>query len=233
MAPSRASARVALLAACALLACDPPADNPSSPDGADDDVYMRITLDSAVIGAGVRQALLVTASVTRDAAGESVSFTTSSGSFRSASVRVDTIATVDVAGRARVFWYPPDMPGTASLTAIARTVRADTSVTVTAVPAPQIAGLPGTVATNAEFAVTITVDARWAGRAIDVVASGGAQLTALGPVDQNAEAGTRVRPIADGNGVALISIRMPATAGTVRLTSTLLGTTTTASATVQ
>lgn len=225
LARSPADIAALLAAIVSLVSCGALTDNPSSPGSGSQDA-IAIELDSARTTAGVRSPIRVAAAVTLDAIGTTITFTASGGSFRPGSARQDTSAVVDATGRARVHWYAPETPGAVLLSAVAGSVRTDTAVDVRPVPPFILQGLPTSAPPGSAHLVTITLDHRWAGSAAEVVSTGGATITVLGPADGGATTGTRVRPVLSATGDALLSVQLPGAASTVWIVASLHGTST-------
>lgn len=198
-------------------------DNPSNPlEGKSDTlIVMEVAPDTAPVG--IAGAVRVTASVTRDATSQTCTFTSTAGKFGSPSGAATATATVDSRGQASVTWYPPDQMGTVDLTAQVASVTGRTSVVVKAVPDILFVGLLDTMAKGQVAAFMVQVDPAWSGAALDLKTSAGT-LLALGPVRDELDEGSRVRPLLDQTGRAEVLLTAPGAAGNVVVAGSLFGT---------
>ena len=189
-AMGRASICSVWLVASAM-ACKELPNNPSGPlDGAVDTLLvLQAGRDTVAVGA--RQAVLITARVTRDASGQVCSFAAGSGSFSAAELKPTLSAAIDANGQAVVAWYPPELPGPADLSAQVGEVTGRTVITVSAVPDIVIANLPDTVSVGQAVPVTLEVGDAWAGAEVEVrVLPGRSQRWARSRTSRIKEAGS-------------------------------------------
>ncbi|MFL5495716.1 MAG: hypothetical protein ACJ8DC_15130 [Gemmatimonadales bacterium] len=206
------------------MACKEIPHNPSGPLEGEVDTLLVLQAERDTVAVGARQAVLITARVTRDASGQMCSFAAGSGSFAAAELKPSQSAAIDGNGQAFVAWYPPDQPGPADLSAQVGEVTGRTVITVSAVPDIVLANLPDTVAAGQAVPVTLEVGDAWAGAGVEVRVSTGT-LAALGPVQNEQDQGTRVVPLLDGTGRATVLLTAPGSPGQVIVTASLFGTT--------
>lgn len=218
----RARISSALVIASAM-ACKEIPHNPSDPLRGDVDTLLVLQAETDTVAVGARQAVLITARVTRDATGESCSFTAGSGSFSAGELKPTISAAIDANGQAIVAWFPPDLPGRADLSAQVGDVTGRTVITVAAVPDIVFVNLPDTVPAGQVVQVTLEVADAWAGVGVEVRASAGT-LAALGPVQDGQDEGNRIVPLLDENGRASFLLAFPGAPGQVVVTASLFGT---------
>ena len=207
-----------------ITACKEIPHNPSGPLEGDVDTLLVLQAERDTVAVGSRQAVLLTARVTRDASGQSCSFTAGSGSFSAAELKSTLSAAIDVNGQAVVAWYPPNQSGPADLSAQVGDVTGRTVISVAAVPDIAFTNLPDTISAGQEVPLTLEVGDAWAGAGLEVRVSTGT-VAALGPVQAEPDQGDRIVPVLDETGRATILLTAPATAGTVIISASLFGTT--------
>jgi hypothetical protein len=206
------------------MACKEFPHNPSGPLEGAVDTLLVLQAERDTVAVGARQAVLITARVTRDASGKVCAFAAGSGSFSAAELTPTLSAAIDGNGQAVVAWYPPDQPGEADLSAQVGEVTGRTVITVSAVSDIVFTNLPDTLAAGQAVPVTLEVGDAWAGAGVEVRVSTGT-LAALGPVQNEQDQGTRIIPLLDGTGRANVLLTVPGSPGQVILTASLFGTT--------
>lgn len=219
---TRLSTRTVILAAAlAAVACGED-KNPTFPS--DGEVLMRLEASQESIGVGLETPLSVTASVTRDATGDTCTFDATAGTFELGRSERSRKIVVNVNGEASIHWFAPQEPGRVRITASIRTVTASTEVEVTPVPQVIIAELPDSLAAGETVRFRVAVPATWSRKAVEVRASHGS-LLATGPVLEGLDRGGRILPLTDQNGEARLLFTAPAAANdAVTITASLFGT---------
>ena len=198
-------------------------NNPSDPLEGGERNLLILDLEPDTVPVGARQAVLITARVTRDATGKPCLFSATSGSFNSNEALSSSSATVDVNGRAQVAWYAPEQPGTSVVTGQVDQVVGRAALVVKAVPDIALSGVPDTLPAGDVIQATLQVGAAWQGADVEVRVSAG-ELKALGPTSESHDQGSLITPIVDETGKADFQLTAPASSGRLVITTSLFGT---------
>lgn len=212
-----------------LFACDQE-DNPSDVDGE----LIKLTsstwegVETKEINVGVNEFRRITATVTKDATGQTFTFETTDGNFNGPNSGVKTATTViDIRGMASILWFPPTIPGISVITGKVSTISSSIDVRTNAVPAivfePSLT-LEDTIDISTNTLFTITVAPEWANSPIEIKTTNGT-LYATGTALANFEEGKIIKPYLDQNGVTQFVFSAPtAPDDFIVITATLFGT---------
>lgn len=204
-----------------LVSCGEDDKNP--PNASDSNVFMTLNVSQPQIGVGLDTPIILTASVTKDAVGETCTFEASFGSFSTIQPSLTSTEPVDLNGQATVLWYAPEIPGMIRFSSEIQTVQAHAEIEVIPVPQIEIIDLPDSVKIGETVLFQIQVPTEWAGKAVEVSAPQSI-LKAAGPVLEDLHTGNRILPLTDSNGLANVLFTAPGTPMQVILTASMFGT---------
>lgn len=202
------------------LGCEDP-----DPSRLDDGSYVRISATpDTPVDAGSNNYITINVEVPLDGTGETCTFTATGGSFETKSGnKASTTSVVNISGVASTTWFPPPTPGIYKVTGTIKTLVVEKEITVQGVEAIIYTDLPSTVTLNSSTLFTLTVGKQWAGSAIEVKTTGGL-LEATGPVVEELEKGTKIKPVVDQTGSVHVVYTAPSTAGNFQINASMFGT---------
>jgi hypothetical protein len=197
--------------------------NANFPEGSDE--LLKLELSEANSYVGTKNPIQITAYMTKDAEGETCTFTASAGGFKTYSDKLqDQQAIVDVYGQASAFWFPPNDPSNSVISVTVKTVSKDTIITVLPVGAINFSNdFQGVYSADSTFIITIEINPLWSSLPVEVNVSQGS-LNVLGPVSNGFSNGTRVLPIIDQTGKIQIQYKTPLDSTSSTIVASLFGT---------
>lgn len=213
----RPSILVALL--LALPACD----------STEPETSLVVSASSDRVGVATLVPLELTASMDRGAAGRTVRWVATDGSFSSTASVLTAEATVAVDGASRTYWVPPTKPGPVWVEARVLDGQATTgaigrlTIDVYGVPEIQITNAPSEIGRGEQAVITVRAPPEWAGHAVEVRAPS-ASLVSVGPAKENRDRGDVVEPLLDQTGQADVVLKAADGQTEIRFVASLYGT---------
>ena len=192
---------------------------------------VSIDVSEQTIGIGLETPIFITASVIKDAAGEEVHFKATNGNFENETSNQprpisETSKMVDINGKASVWWFAPQTPGTVRFFVSIQEITEEAQIEVIPVP-PQIEfiDLPESVEIDKKVLFRVSIPSAWARKAVELRIRDEGTLKAVGPVPKDSlDKGSHIFPLTDGNGFADVLFVAPNSPQQVILTASLFGT---------